>query len=54
MDRLNESGTALLTHTRVNGRAALRLAVGALHTTDEDVERTFQALVEAVDAVQSS
>ncbi|HMR49267.1 MAG TPA: pyridoxal-dependent decarboxylase [Arachnia sp.] len=54
MERLNESGVAFLTHTRVNGRAALRLATGALHTSDEDIARTYQALSEAAEAVQSS
>ncbi|MDF1486735.1 pyridoxal phosphate-dependent decarboxylase family protein [Tessaracoccus caeni] len=53
MDKLNESGEAYVTHTRVNGRAALRLAVGSLHTTDEDIDRTYQALIAAANAVQS-
>lgn len=52
MDILNDSGEAFLTRTRVNGKAALRLAVGALHTTDEDIERTYRALIAAADSVQ--
>jgi aromatic-L-amino-acid decarboxylase len=46
MQALNASGTAYLSHTRVEGRAALRLAVGSWRTTRADVDRTWAALQE--------
>ena len=44
MDALNASGVAYLSHTKVNGRAALRLAVGSWRTTRDDLDRTWQEL----------
>ncbi len=48
MHRLNAGGTAYLSHTVVEGRAAMRLAVGSWRTTREDVDRTWAALREAL------
>lgn len=45
MEALNASGTAYLSHTKVEGRAAMRVAVGSWRTTPGDVERTWEALV---------
>jgi len=45
MEAVNASGTAYLSHTRVEGRAALRMAVGSWQTTDADIDRTWEALV---------
>jgi aromatic-L-amino-acid decarboxylase len=47
MHRLNASGTAYLSHTVVEGRAAMRLAVGSWRTTREDIDRTWEALQQA-------
>jgi aromatic-L-amino-acid decarboxylase len=44
MEALNASGVAYLSHTRVEGRAAMRLAVGSWRTTLVDVERTWAEL----------
>jgi aromatic-L-amino-acid decarboxylase len=44
MEALNASGVAYLSHTRVEGRAAMRLAVGSWRTTGADVERTWAEL----------
>jgi aromatic-L-amino-acid/L-tryptophan decarboxylase len=44
MEAINRSGTAFLSHTRVEGRAALRLAVGGWRTTAADIEVTWQEL----------
>ena len=44
MHRLNESGLAYLSHTVVEGRAAMRLAVGSWRTTRADVDATWAAL----------
>ena len=47
MNRLNESGALYLTHTRLDGRLALRLAVGASATRREHVERALARIVGA-------
>ena len=47
MEAVNASGEAYLSHTTVNGRAAIRLAVGSWRTTRTDVERTWRALQDA-------
>ncbi|QIK77462.1 aspartate aminotransferase family protein [Nocardioides piscis] len=44
MHRLNESGLAYLSHTVVEGRTAMRLAVGSWRTTRADVDATWAAL----------
>jgi aromatic-L-amino-acid decarboxylase len=47
MEAVNASGEAYLSHTTVEGRVAIRLAVGSWRTTRADVERTWRALQEA-------
>ncbi|GAB3040105.1 pyridoxal-dependent decarboxylase [Nocardioides flavus (ex Wang et al. 2016)] len=49
MEAVNASGEAYLSHTTVEGRAAIRLAVGSWRTTRADVERTWRALQAAAD-----
>lgn len=44
MHRLNSSGVAYLSHTVVEGRAAMRIAVGSWRTTRADVDATWAAL----------
>ncbi|MBV9822705.1 MAG: aminotransferase class V-fold PLP-dependent enzyme [Actinobacteria bacterium] len=46
---LNASGRAYLTHTVVNGRFAIRLAVGSVHTERRHVEAVWQAIGELLD-----
>jgi len=41
MELLNASGIAYLSHTKVNGRIAMRLAVGGWRTSRQDVDRTW-------------
>ena len=53
MEAINASGTAYLSHTKVEGRAALRLATGSWRTTDADVDRTWESLVDALPAGRS-
>jgi aromatic-L-amino-acid/L-tryptophan decarboxylase len=50
MEAVNASGEAYLSHTTVEGRAAIRLAVGSWRTTEGDVDRTWRALQEAAAA----
>jgi aromatic-L-amino-acid decarboxylase len=47
--RLNASGRVYLTHTRVRGRYALRLAIGAPQTGREHVETAWRLIQEAAD-----
>ena len=42
LQRLNESGEVFLSHTRVRGRYALRLAIGNIRTTERHVARAWQ------------
>jgi aromatic-L-amino-acid decarboxylase len=44
LDRVNASGEAFLTHTRLRGRLVLRLALGNVKTTAEDVTRVWSLL----------
>ncbi len=45
MEAVNASGGALVSHTRLRGRIALRLSIGHLRTTPDHLERT-RALLE--------
>ncbi|WP_205304927.1 pyridoxal-dependent decarboxylase [Nocardioides sp. 616] len=51
MESLNEGGIAYLSHTRVAGLAAMRLAVGGWRTTQQDVDRTWAAIAALTDDV---
>ena len=44
---MNAGGRAFLSHTRVRGRLALRLAVGNLRTTEAHVRAAWELLREA-------
>src|SRR5438067_612274 len=44
VDRANRSGELFLSHTRLNGRYVLRLAIGNERTTEADVRRAWDAL----------
>jgi aromatic-L-amino-acid decarboxylase len=41
LERLNGSGKLFLSHTRLNGRYTLRLAIGNLHTTESHVSAAW-------------
>jgi aromatic-L-amino-acid/L-tryptophan decarboxylase len=47
LDRVNASGAAFLTHARVGGRLAIRLAIGGAATTRNDVLATWRRLADA-------
>jgi len=49
MDRLNQSGDLFLTHTKLNGKIALRLSVGQTHTQARHVEKAWQRIREEAD-----
>ena len=46
LERANASGEIFISHTRLHGRYVLRLAVGNLRTTEEDVRRAWDVLRE--------
>jgi len=44
LERVNATGTVFLSHTKLNGRYALRLAIGNLRTTRDDVAAAWDLL----------
>jgi aromatic-L-amino-acid decarboxylase len=46
LERVNASGEAYLSHTVLDGRYVLRLAVGNMRTTEADVRRVWELLQE--------
>jgi len=44
LERANRSGEIFLSHTRLDGRYVLRLAIGNARTTEEDVRRAWEVL----------
>jgi aromatic-L-amino-acid/L-tryptophan decarboxylase len=47
LERVNASGEVFLSHTRVRGRYAIRLAIGNLRTEEAHVRRAWELLTEA-------
>ncbi|MGC2476277.1 MAG: pyridoxal-dependent decarboxylase [Candidatus Sulfotelmatobacter sp.] len=46
MERLNRSGDLFLTHTKLNGKLALRLSIGQMHTKARHVEKAWERIKE--------
>jgi aromatic-L-amino-acid decarboxylase len=44
LERANRSGEIFITHTKLDGRVVLRLAVGNARTTEDDVRRAWDVL----------
>jgi aromatic-L-amino-acid decarboxylase len=44
LERVNRSGEIFISHTRLDGRYVLRLAIGNEHTTEDDVRRAWNVL----------
>jgi aromatic-L-amino-acid/L-tryptophan decarboxylase len=51
LERVNASGEVFLSHTRVRGRYAIRLAIGNLRTAEAHVARAWALLTEAAVAL---
>jgi aromatic-L-amino-acid decarboxylase len=47
LERVNATGEIFISHTRLNGRYVLRLAIGNARTTEDDVRRAWDVLREA-------
>ncbi|HUG40307.1 MAG TPA: pyridoxal-dependent decarboxylase [Longimicrobiales bacterium] len=52
LDRANASGEVFLSHTRVRGRFAIRIAIGNLRTREAHVRRAWELLQEAARAAR--
>ncbi len=50
MNQLNESGKIYLTHTKLDGRFVLRMAIGQTETEQEHVERAWDLIRELAHA----
>jgi aromatic-L-amino-acid decarboxylase len=44
VERANRGGEIFLSHTKLNGRYVLRLAIGNARTTEADVRRAWETL----------
>jgi aromatic-L-amino-acid decarboxylase len=44
LDAVNASGKAFLSHTKINGRYAIRLAIGNISSDQADVDRAWKLL----------
>jgi aromatic-L-amino-acid decarboxylase len=55
LERVNASGEVFLSHTKLDGRYVLRLAIGNLRTTEDDVRAAWRVLLrEACELVHDS
>ena len=52
LDKLNASGAVFLSHTVLNGRFVLRLAIGNIGTTRDDVQAVWRLVQETASALQ--
>lgn len=52
LERVNASGEVFLSHTKLNGRVALRLAVGNARTSEDDVRLAWDVLRREAAALQ--
>jgi len=51
VERINASGEAFLSSTKLNGSVAVRLAIGNERTTEADVARAWELLCAASETV---
>jgi aromatic-L-amino-acid decarboxylase len=47
MERVNASGEAFLSHTKLDGKFVIRLAVGNLRTEERHVRRAWELIKDA-------
>jgi aromatic-L-amino-acid decarboxylase len=50
LERLNSSGVAFLSHTRLRDRFVIRWAIGNARTSEEDIHLTWQAIEQSVES----
>jgi aromatic-L-amino-acid/L-tryptophan decarboxylase len=46
VDSVNRTGEVFVSHTRLNGRVAIRMAIGHLRTEEADVRRAWDLLTD--------
>jgi aromatic-L-amino-acid decarboxylase len=46
LESVNSTGEVFMSHTRLDGRFAIRIAIGNLHTTEAHVARAWALLQE--------
>jgi aromatic-L-amino-acid decarboxylase len=51
VERINASGQAYLTQTKLRGRTVMRIGLGNVLTTEEHLRKAWQLIKEAADAV---
>jgi aromatic-L-amino-acid/L-tryptophan decarboxylase len=54
LEAVNSTGEIFISHTRLNGRYTLRLAIGNLHTTETHVRRAWELLQEQLSRVHGA
>jgi aromatic-L-amino-acid decarboxylase len=54
LERVNSSGAAFLSHTRLRDRYVIRWAIANVRTTENDIRLTWQAIERAVSGLESS
>ena len=54
MHQLNDSGKLYLTHTSVNGRTILRMAIGSAHVEAHHVENSWQLIQQTAELIYST
>jgi aromatic-L-amino-acid/L-tryptophan decarboxylase len=52
MHRVNASGRALLSHTRLHDKLTLRLSIGNIRTTEQHVRQVWELLNEQLQSLQ--
>jgi aromatic-L-amino-acid decarboxylase len=52
LDAVNASGQVFLSHTKLDGRFVLRLAIGHIRTTEEHVAKAWSLLQQEADLLQ--
>jgi aromatic-L-amino-acid/L-tryptophan decarboxylase len=50
LEAVNATREVYLSHTRVRGRYAMRVAIGNIHTTETHVRRAFELIKDAIPA----
>ena len=53
VERVNASGDAYLTHTRLRGRTCMRIGIANIQTTEQHLARAWQCIAREVDALRS-
>ena len=54
MHRVNSTGKALLSHTKLNDKLTLRLSIGNIRTTEQHVKDVWQLLNEQLEEINAA